>query len=550
MSLSKKILLSLVSLLLLVGIGCWIFISFFFDDVLNDTLIPKLNAAVLTASHGNYSLKIGRIYQSGTSIFCKNVELIRVAYDSSETGLTIRKLTSDTVRLTNVNELDLLQGKGLNVGKMDFRSPKLYMVEVGEGRNRLQTEPLTKNSGSKSMPNGLPVISIGNIILDDVAIYMADSLDHEDLPTYTNAQILLSSLLLDSTNLKNQPLLYSRHVECSLPQALYPLPGSDYVLQVRNLHVNFTDSLMTIDSFAYRPDFSDEGLNTKSKSVRSRMNFDCTNLRIEGMDFVRFLAGKKISFHKCLAESWDVDYYTDERKPQRVSTSRSVIPNEILQSFPLAVDIDSLVLENGSLKMTQWEKENVKAGVVTMDHIKIIAYPFCLDSSNPLCDKPTNIVVTALFLGEAPVKARITYPFQSKDLDFTIEASMGGLSLKKLNTFLIPNERKEIVGGVVESGDLRMDVRKGVATTTITPRYHDLSMRILAENPKSKRGILEGLKTFVANTFILRSNNVDKDGQKAKTATTSRRWAKKEEFLEFVWKSLRKSLGAIIGGFE
>jgi hypothetical protein len=92
-----------------------------------------------------------------------------------------------------------------------------------------------------------------------------------------------------------------------------------------------------------------------------------------------------------------------------------------------------------------------------------------------------------------------------------------------------------------------MSVHSGNATTMVCPRYKDLSMKILATDVHKSRGIFEGIKSFLANTFILRTKNFDTPDKKAFAGTTSYTYSKKEEFFEFIWLALRRSIGKVAG---
>jgi len=94
---------------------------------------------------------------------------------------------------------------------------------------------------------------------------------------------------------------------------------------------------------------------------------------------------------------------------------------------------------------------------------------------------------------------------------------------------------------------VRMDVKSGKGTTMIRPRYADLNIKILADGVKESRGIMEGLKTFIANAFILETENIDSKDKKAASFTTSRSIGKKEEFFEYIWLGLRKTIQKAIG---
>ena len=92
-----------------------------------------------------------------------------------------------------------------------------------------------------------------------------------------------------------------------------------------------------------------------------------------------------------------------------------------------------------------------------------------------------------------------------------------------------------------------MDVKSGKGATTVSPRYTDLNIKVLADGVKESRGILEGLKTFIANAFVLNTENIDTKDKKAVSMTTSRTRGKKEEFFEYIWLAMLKTIQKSIG---
>ena len=59
---------------------------------------------------------------------------------------------------------------------------------------------------------------------------------------------------------------------------------------------------------------------------------------------------------------------------------------------------------------------------------------------------------------------------------------------------------------------------------------------------------MEKLKTFIAKTFVLDASNPDDN--KLLPGTTSLVRTPNLEFMQFIWLSLRKSLGKVVGGFK
>ena len=548
---AKKIFYSFLGTIILIGAAVWIFYAYYFQDVVNDYLTPKLQLAIEAATHGHYQLRIGRIVYQDGSLYCTNFELKRIRYGNEETGLTLERLEQDTVYLKGLHLISLLRGRGSFISRLEMHDPKIFITEVSEGREKIKDSKPEKSSYSKNLPDNLPVISFDSVILNNIHIYVPEKFRFTgDDSVYDGAFAHLAGFRLDSNAIAKEPLLYSKHLELYLPKIRYDIGDSTYVLEAGPIHAQLTDSLIAIDSASIIPKYSEEEFGAKNKYLKGRIDLRCTNIRIEGFDMERLMEGKCLALHKCIVSSWKMDYYSDKRKPREPHPEPAMLPNELAQEFPLPAKIDSLILDSGKIRIRERAPGSLEAGVITFDHAKLIASPYCTDTSYTDCGKNTHVSVSALFLDEAPVSASIDYELEKSELEMQIEAKVGKLNAKRLNVFLIPNERKEITGGTIDGGSLVMKIHNGIATTTVTPHYEGLSMKILPKLPGEKGGLLDGIKSFIANIFVLRASNFDKDDIKAVSATTTRRREPHEELLQFIWYALRKSLGKVIGGFE
>ncbi|MFI5264770.1 MAG: hypothetical protein ACHQM6_09670, partial [Candidatus Kapaibacterium sp.] len=172
------------------------------------------------------------------------------------------------------------------------------------------------------------------------------------------------------------------------------------------------------------------------------------------------------------------------------------------------------------------------------------------DSRSKWFGRTTHIRFDAYFVGESLLRSSWTYPLQNKSFDLDIHATMGSFHAKKLNTWLVPFERMEVTDGMLDSGKIDIAVRSGKGSTTVIPYYHDFSMNVLSPDVKKGRGLLEGFKTFWANTFIMRGNNTEEPGRPAKAGITSLERTKDQDLMQYIWRSIRKSLGQVVGGFQ
>ncbi|MDP4221302.1 MAG: hypothetical protein Q8916_08290 [Bacteroidota bacterium] len=549
-STARKIIYSFIGLVALVVLGVWIFYTYYFQDAVTDFLGPRLQYAVSAATHGRYRLTIGKIVYKNGAVYCTDFELRRIRYNDWETGITVESVKQDTVFLRGLHIISLLRGKGAFIARMEMTSPRVVVIDVEDGREKLRHYPPATDSIPEKLPEKLPVIAFDSIILTDMNIEVPEKFRLSGIDSiYHGVAARLAGFRLDEVTLISEPLLYSKHLDLDMPKIHYDLGDSVYFMEAGPIHTSLSDSLVEIDSFSIRPKYSETAFAEMHHYLRGRMEYSSADIHLTGFDIERLMEGKCLSLKKCTVGEWRLDYYSDKRKPRDPHPPPAVMPNELAREFQFPVDIDSLVLDSGKIRIRERAPGSKEAGVVTFDRARMIATPYCTDTSSADCGAPTLIRISARFLGEAPVTATVNYHLQHKELDMDIDASVGRFSAKRLNDFLIPNERKEITDGTIEGGTLKMDIHGNTARTSVTPRYQGLSMKILPNEPGATRGLWEGLKTFVANTFVLRSSNLDKDDIKATSATTTLARKPDEEFLQFIWFALRKSLGKVIGGF-
>lgn len=543
---AKTILHFIEVVFILITLGICVFVVFFSEDVLNNFLKTNLNESVRTASGGRYSLKLGHIYYQRGTIFCKTFYLAREKYDSAETGVTVQSLHADTVWFGDIEWIDLLTGKGLYMTKMEMRRPTLTMTSVGSARTKIE-ENISKDVSSR-MPEQLPVVSFDSIVLHDIQVKISQSDSLKDSISIVGTNAHMQNFSLTDSSLVYKPFLFSEDVSFSIREGHYIYNDSVYSIAAQTIKGSLTDSVVTIDTISFLPNYSESAFAAREKYNRGRIELQCTHVQVIGIDALALLAGRSVSLRKFEAANWDADYYSDKRKPR--DPRPAMMPNNVIESFSCSFNIDSVILRNGNIRIRERVPGSSVAGMIDIQKVFVKAYPICTDTLQPECGMPTRMNVSGLFMGEGRMNATVIYPLHNKTLDFDLDASIGPCSIKLLNPFLIPNERKEVTAGSIINGSLTMKVRNGVATTSVTPLYKDFSMKILSTSVHEERGIIEGIKTFVANNFILRSTNLAENGRKVVSATTRTAHKKDQELITFIWVAIRKSLGNVIGGFE
>jgi len=541
----KKIFYGLCGLAFLLFLGWWIFFTFYFENTLNRYTNSRLTEAVSASTHGKYNLTMGKItYNSGT-FACRNFILTRIGYDSSEHGNVLAKISIDTVTFIGVQWWDMILGREMRMSGVVMNSPEIHMINIEKDHSSLKYLQIDTSEKPTTVKR-TPVIRFDSIVLRNIAIYLPGEHDGSK-PEFSDIKLKLRDFSLDPETFELHPLLFSKHIDFSMLKTSYLLSGGDYSLVFHHLRGSFSDSLLMIDTFEYKPMYSKDEFATKHKFVQPRLDFRCFNLQFHGINFEDLIHGIGISFKKCDASSWFVDFYCDKRKPMNPHPPAALMPNDLVRAITIPIDVDSLILDHGTVHWAERQPGSVEPGTLSFSNARVSATPFCTDTLIHNMCKPTSISFSAIFIGESQVNGSLIYPLHDRSLNCSIEANVGGFSANRLNPELIPIERIEVKDGRCDHGVIRMNIRDGISTTTVTPVYHDLSIKVLPKSASSSDGLIEGIKTLLANTFSLRSNNKGGAGKTPVSATTTLKRTKDEEFLQFAWYSLRQSLGKVVG---
>jgi hypothetical protein len=82
------------------------------------------------------------------------------------------------------------------------------------------------------------------------------------------------------------------------------------------------------------------------------------------------------------------------------------------------------------------------------------------------------------------------------------------------------------------------------------PIYDHLKIRVLPPNPKDPADVTESVMTFLANSFVLHNDNPDEMVGAPRVGATTLTRQPSDEFFQFLWLAIRKSLGSVVGGMK
>lgn len=329
------------------------------------------------------------------------------------------------------------------------------------------------------------------------------------------------------------------------------LEADDIVLNFQELQYHFwceriylsvPDSTVVAESLEFRPAIDDESFFRKSKFSQTRFTTAIAELRINGLSTLDLLQGKIYRARSASIHDLFLDLLVNNDKPGTKTPAR--MPHEILSSFNGSVKLDTVTIVNGRVKYAERMSVGSPPAVIAIDDLQLTA-----EGISNLKEDNNVIVLSAQgrFMQSSVMNLQMTIPVHQPEFTMRYSGSLGKMDIAELNTFLEIAEQTRIKSGTIEKATFKIEVNNGRSSGEVQVQYKDLKIAVLNKTTGSAKGFMDGVASFIANTFTIRTKNMPDKSGKITTGKVNYVRKKDDPFFRFVWFSLRSGLKDVVG---
>ena len=304
------------------------------------------------------------------------------------------------------------------------------------------------------------------------------------------------------------------------------------------LAADLIDSTLTLAAAKHEPAIPEGEWARRVRVRRDRIRFELDSLRARGVAYGAFVASGAVGIRALELRGPRLDVLTDRRIPKGLAGRPRRTPQQVAARTRSPLRVDTLLVSGGTITYRERKPGRSRPGRVSFDSVQATVH----DLDLPAQGAPLRISARARLMNEGLLTVEATVPLDAPDFRYQLTGRLGGMRAAAFNQFLTVNEDWEFGEGTVDRIDFRQSARAGRVVTTLTPRYHDLSV-----SPTGDRGGLVGsvkrtVEKFLANAFVVEDRNPDEDGEHLRTARTVRRYDGRRTWIQFLWVSLRDGL--------
>jgi len=170
--------------------------------------------------------------------------------------------------------------------------------------------------------------------------------------------------------------------------------------------------------------------------------------------------------------------------------------------YPLWIDTLHLT---STIKYTEKPVDSELEGVMTFDDID--AYLVNVRTSDTLRDKSMKLLASGKMYNSAPFNLKVDFDQSAPNYSYHMVGSVSDFDLTLLNQMLGPVAGVNIKSGYGQTIQFNFEAADRVAIGEMRFRYDDLKITILNKKTHEAEGLGRGIKTFFANTFVVKKKN-------------------------------------------
>jgi hypothetical protein len=217
------------------------------------------------------------------------------------------------------------------------------------------------------------------------------------------------------------------------------------------------------------------------------------------------------------------------------------MPHDWLRRAGRLIRIDTVRLDGGVIRYSERSADGARPGTIVFDQVAVTVAPVTNDSTLMDSSRRAAVDLRALLAGQGRIRIAAAYDLLSAPLRIDYQGSVAGLDARRLNRTLIDLTGMKIREGVLDSAWFKVSVEDDTARGKVQLLYRDLESEI-TDKVTHKRGLKKKIKTFIANHFVLRTENQHGEDDPPVAVTVRMRRPPTMSFFEFIWKTLRSGL--------
>ncbi|MEQ8552218.1 MAG: hypothetical protein RIC06_20990 [Cyclobacteriaceae bacterium] len=295
---------------------------------------------------------------------------------------------------------------------------------------------------------------------------------------------------------------YVQFASISGQDFLVPL-GDGYQLSVGHYHLLHPKNTLNLNNINLTSEYSPAEYTQRLTYQKDWFDVSADGVIVSGLDLDRAFSKRQYKAEKLLVDGLNALIYRDKSVPLNTSAVKE-LPQGMLRDIKHWVYLDTLnVVGNITHLINPVNTEEL----AELSFNALNASLFRITTVDEMATGPMRLVSSGILADTAHFEAYATFNMQDPGNQFSFSGQIDQMPLSALNRLLRPLANINIKEGYAEEISFNMNGNNEIATGEMNFRYNNLKIQILNPETNDMQGLNQEIKTFFANTFVIRQNN-------------------------------------------
>ncbi|WP_425390645.1 hypothetical protein [Ekhidna sp.] len=448
--------------------------SFYSDSILFSS--KSINPILASGD----SVSVGDVQYSSTN---KNLELDSVYFLSAFKNIAIK---APSIQFKSFDVQSLYEPGNIHMDSLIIRNPTGYSYP---------TEP--KGEGN---PIVTP-ISIGHVSLDGIDWHFIDSIKHQDYHLQNGSISMDKFLSNDTLDVADLADKVDRLTIEAGPLEL-PLPD-DYTFSLDHYQFDYPENTLALEGLSLQSAYTYEEYSNMISEQSDWFDVAIESVYVYKVDLDALISGTRYATEKVAINGLDALIYRDKGVPFPEDQVKP-LPQQSIREMVQLFQVDTINLK-GTIRYQEKPENYFTHGEISFDELnaQLVNVGNAEINSNEMMLLSAN----GKLMGAGRFEVDGAFNMKAPDETFSLNGRVTDFPLDSMNRMLGPVANVNIKSGFAKDLYFNFNANDELARGEMRFRYDDLKVQILNVKTHDTKGFGQGIKTFFANTFVVKSKN-------------------------------------------
>jgi hypothetical protein len=443
--------------------------------------------------------------------------------------------TVGKLKVSRINIFALLTGKKLKIGKILIKNPDITAIKNPHPVPEDTSHHFSSVDSSlyASISDRYRVLKVGEFIIKNARLASVKSGD--TLTSVNKFNLTLKNIKVDSATAHSGRIFITDDISMQFHHLKMISTNKLNAYKVGRLSVSSAHHSITIDSLHLDPLYPKFKFSEKNGEQIDRINLSISRLKFNHVDFKTFIDSDK--FHSEYVEINHAKFQDfHSMLPPPPPKSRKKLYNVSLIHLNQKIKIDTLKIKNSYVSYAEYHNPAPKAGKVAFKKLSgtfhhLTNYQKAIEAGDTV-----KVEAQARVMGKGLLKVHWLFPLATNDGFHRIYGTLSSMPLTAFNQALEYIAFVKVDQGKLNHLKFHFTASNDHSSGVMIMKYQNLQVSMLNKHTMEQTGLKKNIISFVANEFVIHSNNTPRDDMQAGKIQFKR--IKTKSTWNFWWKSL------------